>query len=190
MSATWQVMSSSPPFPHVLTQSPCLSDLWPVAPSRPLSPKCRSQRSRERDGVSSQGGISTSGASVCQQLSLAWISFCIQLRTFIPVESSSAWHWGPAVLLRAQWFMYCWVRAAGSSQRSPGRLACLMCLCVCVYEKVCMSHCRSANTNVCVYVWKVAWGPKQSSRQGASVYLSWRGSIRLTASMPGRVLVL
>lgn len=115
-----------------------VSDPWRVAPSRPVSPQCRSRRSHDRDGVSSQGGISTSRAFVCQQLSLAWISICIQLRTFIPVESSSAWHWGPAVLLRAQWFMYCWVRAAGSSQRSPGRVACRICLCVCVCLDVCM----------------------------------------------------
>lgn len=73
------------------------------------------------------------------------------------MESSSAWHWGPAVLLRAWWFMYCWVRAAGSSHRSPGRVACRICaLCACVRLFWCVQE-RSvyeslllcANTNVC-----------------------------------------
>lgn len=100
------------------------------------------------------GGISTSRASVCQQLSLGWISVCIQLRTFIPVESSSAWHWGPAGLLKGQWFMCCWVREAGSSQRSPGRVARCTPLCVFgrAYEKVCIRHCYSLQTSMCVYL--------------------------------------
>lgn len=55
-SLTGRVFSSlsSPPL-HVLTRSP-VSDLWPVAPSRPVKPQSRSQRSPDRDSVSSRGG--------------------------------------------------------------------------------------------------------------------------------------
>lgn len=61
-----------------------LSDIRPVAGQWSLGSGVK--RSRDRGVV---GCISTSEASNCL---LARISFCIQLRTFIPVESSSAWH--------------------------------------------------------------------------------------------------
>lgn len=75
------------------------------------------------------------------------------------MESSSAWQWGPAVLLRAQWFMCCWVRAAGSSQRSLGRIAAIyVCVCVCVCVRMCeresvyFSQPHAINLNVCICV--------------------------------------
>lgn len=129
-----------------------VSDLWPVAPNRPVRPQCRSQRSHDRNSISLWGGGGVSaplGPQYASNCLLAWISFCIQLQTFIPVESSSAWHWGPAVPLRAQWFMYCWMRAAGSSQGSAGRV---QYVCVCA-EEVYRSHCCS------LHVGEATWGP-------------------------------